>query len=48
MADYARQSLTSASHPKADIGFKWAFPTLSGCASLYPALSFGEQKAVAA
>jgi len=35
----------SASHPKTDIASKKVFPTLSGRASLHPALSFGEQKA---
>jgi hypothetical protein len=28
-------------HPKADAAFKKVFPTLSGCASLRQALSFG-------
>ncbi|MCW0198228.1 hypothetical protein, partial [Sphingopyxis sp.] len=27
---------TAAPHPKAGIGFKQAFPTLSGCASFHP------------
>jgi hypothetical protein len=39
---------TSAPHPKTDIASKKVFPTISGRASIYPALSFGEQKAVAA
>jgi len=34
----------SAPHPKTNITSKKAFPTLSGRASLHPALSFGEHK----